>query len=158
MMDFKRIMFPVDFSEASEMVFPHALTLARKNDATLYLFHVVRDLAKIGLFYVPGLELSALKVDVAAGADKMMEEFVQRQAGEFKDVRTTVDIVTIGDEAEEIVKFAKENDIDLVVMPTHGRKGLAHAFLGSVTERVIRTCPVPVMVINPFQTRTQTTS
>ncbi|MFZ5587457.1 MAG: universal stress protein [Thermodesulfobacteriota bacterium] len=157
MMDFKRIMFPVDFSEASEMVFPHALTLARKNDATLHLFHVVRDLAKIGLFYVPGLELSALKLDMAAGADKKMEEYVQRQAGDFKDVRTSVDIVTIGDEAEEIVKFAKENDMDLVVMPTHGRKGLAHAFLGSVTERVIRNSPIPVMVVNPFQTKPEPT-
>lgn len=152
MMDFKRIMFPVDFSEACEKVFPQVLSLASKHDATVHLFHVVRDLAKIGLFYVPGLELDTLKMDVAAGADKMMEDFVARQVPQFKDVRTTVDIVTIGDEAEEIVRYAKENDIDLLVMPTHARKGLAHAFLGSVTERVIRNSPIPVMVINPLQT------
>lgn len=157
MMEFKKILFPVDFSDACTAVFPQVLTLARKYGATLHLFHVVRDLAKIGLFYVPGLELSSLALDVSAGADRKMEEFVQSHATAFQDVRTTVDIVTIGDEAEEIIKYVKENDIDLVVMPTHARQGLAHAFLGSVTERVIRSCPAPVMVVNPLIAGSATT-
>lgn len=57
--------------------------------------------------------------------------------------------VLTGDPAKEILKFIESEEIDMVIMGTHGRKGLEHVFFGSVAENVLRRSPVPVLVINP---------
>jgi universal stress protein A len=62
-------------------------------------------------------------------------------------------VVRKGIAEEEIVKFAKEEDIDLIIMATHGRSGLSHVLMGSVAEKVIQQSPVPVLVVNPTKMR-----
>jgi len=61
--------------------------------------------------------------------------------------------VVAGDPSEEILRYIQEEGIDLVVMGTHGRKGLDKVIFGSVAERVVKSAPVPVMVVNPFTAR-----
>lgn len=56
-----------------------------------------------------------------------------------------------GDPASQVIKYAEEHDIDLIITATHGRKGLEHAIFGSVAENIVRNSPVPVMTINPYK-------
>ncbi|MBC2709827.1 MAG: universal stress protein [Desulfosarcina sp.] len=59
--------------------------------------------------------------------------------------------VVSGDAADEILKVLEAEDIDLVIMGTHGRKGLEHVIFGSVAEKVVKKSPVPVLSINPYK-------
>ena len=77
-----------------------------------------------------------------------MDEFMEDHFREYPRVKTRV---AMGDPAEEILGFIEAEGIDLVIMGTHGRKGLERVIFGSVAERVIKTSPVPVLSINPYR-------
>ena len=73
---------------------------------------------------------------------------MRRKSTKFPNTKTTA---VAGDASEEIVNYIEERHIDLVIMGTHGRKGMDKIVFGSVAERVVKTSPVPVMVVNPFK-------
>jgi len=85
---------------------------------------------------------------VLEGAEKRLYEFADEN---FKDFPGTKTKVVAGDPSEEILSYIVAQGIDLVVMGTHGRKGLDKVIFGSVAERVVKSSPVPVMVVNPFK-------
>jgi nucleotide-binding universal stress UspA family protein len=87
----------------------------------------------------------ALEVDKKA-VDTVCENHLQR-CPNFKKK------VVSGDTVEEILKVVESEEIDLLIMGTHGRKGLEHVFIGSVAENVVKKSPVPVLVINPYKVR-----
>ena len=76
-----------------------------------------------------------------------MDEFVEEF---FKSVISPKTKVLIGDIAEEIIKYIKANGINLVIIGTHGRKGMDRIILGSIADRVIKSAPVPVLSVNPY--------
>ena len=86
----------------------------------------------------------------AENAVASLAEFVARNVD--PDVRLT-QVVRTGRAAEEITRFAREENIDLIVMATHGWTGVKHALLGSVAEKVVRYSPVPVMTVKPLPVR-----
>ena len=75
-------------------------------------------------------------------------EFVDEHFSEFPGTMTAV---VAGDAAEKIIEYIGDQHIDLVIMGTHGRKGMDKIIFGSVAERVVKTSPSPVMVVNPFK-------
>ena len=75
-----------------------------------------------------------------------MDEFVQEH---FRGVSPKAQVV-LGDAAEEILEYVRSEGIDLIIMGTHGRKGLEKIVFGSVTERVVQKSPVPVLTVNPY--------
>ena len=77
-----------------------------------------------------------------------MYEFVDEHFSEFANKT----VVVAGDASEEIMNYIEDQHIDLVIMGTHGRKGMDKIFFGSVAERVVKASPVPVMVVNPYKT------
>ncbi|MBW1848549.1 MAG: universal stress protein [Deltaproteobacteria bacterium] len=81
------------------------------------------------------------------GAQKRLHEFVDQHFSKFPDTQTAV---VAGDAAEQIIIYIKELHIDLIIMGTHGRKGMEKIFFGSVADRVVKASPVPVMVVNPY--------
>lgn len=149
MAEIKTILFPTDFTEASTKVAPYAKFLAEKLGAKLIVLFVVEELAKYANFYVPHSALDKLEAELMESARKKMENFLEEEFEGFP----AESVVTRGDVPEEIVKVAEEKGADLIVMGTHGRKGLEKVLLGSVAERVIKTASCPVMTVNPYRVK-----
>jgi len=147
----KRILFPCDLSENASKIIPYVLSLAEKYAATIHLIYVVEDLVKLGGWsFVPHFNLGNLQKELEVHAVKTLDEFCKshlRGCDNFKQK------VASGDPAMEILKEVDSEGIDMVVMGTHGRKGLEHTIFGSVAENVVKKSPVPVVVINPYKVK-----
>lgn len=137
-----RILCPFDFSHCSRAAIPHALALSRECGATLLLMHVV-DTRLSHPMFVPE-EAEPRLVHLHEEAFKALSEL----ALEIRSVPTDVKVVT-GLPHEEIEAVSARKGIDLIVMATHGHTGLAHALLGSTTERLVRIAPCPVLTVHP---------
>ena len=146
--DFKKVLLPVDFSECSEKAFPFALSVARKYEARLYLIHVVRDLSYYKMMYIKPVMLDDVAVSFAEGAEKKMKEFCEKHLSGFDNFETKV---VVGEAGEEVLNYAHEKKVDLIVICTHGRKGLNRTLLGSVADGIIKGATVPVLSINPYR-------
>ncbi len=137
------LLVPVDFSEASERSLSIALDLASTLKAKIHLVHVYQ----IPVYGFPdGALLTGPEVatQLADAAQKGLDRILAQHKG--RGVPLTGSIRQ-GTAHEEILTEADERQADLIVMGTHGRGRIAHALLGSVTERVVRTSPIPIMTI-----------
>ncbi len=148
MPQFKRILFPVDLSEASPKVVPYVLSLAEKYGSKIRVLFVARLFKYYENIYVPSVSIHSFEHDLMKGAEKRLEEFVQECFPDQSRVKS--DVVT-GDPAEEIVEYITKEKMDLVVIGTHGRKGLENIVFGSVAEQVVMSSPVPVLSVNPYR-------
>lgn len=139
-----RIMCPVDFSEFSHSALTIAEDLARRFGASITLAQVVN----IHYDYPDWSTEAAVNASeqIAAGAKTSLDELASKMEG----IETEV-MVTTGIPHRTLVDEIAKREIDLVVMPTHGRKGLSHVLLGSVAERVIRRADCPVLTVRPTE-------
>ncbi len=140
---FKRILWPVDFSAGQGPVVDWLRTLAPRHGAEVHLLHVALDLDQCAGIY----DLAPLQNDFLVAAQAKLE----RLRAELADLPCRQALVACGDPVEMILDYAKAQGIDLIVLATHGRKGLEHAILGSVAENLLRRSPVPVLTINPHR-------
>ncbi len=145
MIDLRRILVPTDFSKHSANALRYAVALAEKFGAELHLLHVVQDLAVFVPDAVSGATpvvppVEQLTAAVREALDRVVRENGLERFTVCRDVRE-------GAPFQEIIRFAREKEIDLIVMGTHGRGGLAHVLLGSVSERVVRKSPCPVLTV-----------
>lgn len=146
MLAVKKILCPLDLHDRTSFsALEYARGLAQQNRATLYLLHVART---------PGPDMD---VPVGFGPHPHCEVEAQQQLEEIArqrlDATVAYEVVVRGGIPEsEIVRMAGELSIDLIVMATHGRRGLAHFILGSVAEAVIREAPCPVLTVRPLGT------
>jgi len=136
---YDRILVPTDGSDGIEAVIEHALELARVHNATVH-----------GLYVLDTATLSRMPMDTSWEAvSGMLREEAEQALAEIEEMageRVTVETEMVeGAPGREIVAYAEETGIDLIVMGTHGRGGLNRLLLGSVAERVIRSAPVPVL-------------
>jgi len=145
MIDLHRILVPTDFSKHSENALAYAAAFAEKFDAELFLLHVVQDLA----LFVPEALTAAppvtppveqLTAAVREALDRLIDSNHLRRFTVHAEVRE-------GSPFYEVVRFAEEQEIDLIIMGTHGRAGLVHVLLGSVAEKVVRKAPCPVLTV-----------
>jgi len=138
---FDKLLFPTDGSDGAAAVFDHALELASAHDATLHVVNVA-DTTQMSVTHLQGQVVDALE---RAGAETVRE--AAGRAGD-RGVATVTEVLQ-GEPYRTIVDYAETYGIDLVVMPTHGRQGLARFLLGSTTERVVRQSEVPVLTLRP---------
>jgi nucleotide-binding universal stress UspA family protein len=139
----ERVLVTTDFSRFANSAIGYAHALAEKFDAELHVLHVVRDISEA----VP--EYGATGLFDAGSTEDARSAWLSELLGERGTVRR-VEAVRVGnDEAAVIAEYAARHEIDLVVMATHGRTGLAHLLMGSVAEKVLRTAPCPVLVVKP---------
>jgi nucleotide-binding universal stress UspA family protein len=139
----RRILVPVDFSEAAETAVRHATEIAQTYGAEVHLLHVVEEVVYPSAY---GIEPALFPGDeVVARVEKTLGEMARTDVG-YEHVQVSA---TIGYAPMTILDYVQENQIDLVVIATHGRAGLDRMLLGSVAERVIRQSPVPVFVVKP---------
>lgn len=140
----REILHPTDFSEGAEPALAMALELARQFNALLTILHVYAAPVSMGLLgdgYTPTPEvLEQLKADTERG----LEQFRRRAlASGVRCVTAAVE----GFVSEAIVAAAEARNIDLIVLGTHGRRGLNRFLLGSVAERVLRLAQCPVLTV-----------
>ena len=148
MKEFKKILFPVDLSESSDKILPYVQSMAKKLDSKIYILFAARVFDYFTSIYVPHPSINKFEKEIIEGAEKRLYEFVDTHFKEFPGTKT---VVVAGDAAEKIVEYIEDQKIDLVIMGTHGRKGMDKVIFGSVADRVIRLSPVPVMVVNPYR-------
>jgi nucleotide-binding universal stress UspA family protein len=142
----QKILFPVDFSELSPKIVPYVITMAEKLDAEVHIIFVVRQLENYRSIFVSHMSVENLETEIVLGAETKMDEFVEEF---FKSIISPKTKILIGDIAEEIIKYIKTEGINLVIIGTHGRKGMDRIILGSIADRVIKSAPVPVLSVNP---------
>jgi nucleotide-binding universal stress UspA family protein len=143
---FKHILAATDFSDASRAAIELARDMACACGATLTVVHVCEGPGMPPAGPIPYESLAP----VAARAQERLEDLLgslRRACAE------TTGLVKLGHPADEILAAAAETHADLVVMGTHGRRGLAHAVVGSVAERVVRASPVPVLTVRTRSAR-----
>ncbi|WP_318568180.1 universal stress protein [Salinigranum marinum] len=134
------ILLPTDGSAPSDAARDHAVGLAAAYDATLHAVYVIDDAA-----------LRAARIDsdvVLAGFETEGEQILDDVVAAASDVGVTCETAVLhGHTHEAITDYTDEHGVDLVVMGTHGRHGIQRFLLGSVTERVVRSSPVPVLTV-----------
>jgi len=138
---YDRILLPTDGSEEATAVVDVALEIAAAHDASVHVLNVA-DTTRDSVTNVRGQVVDALVEE----GERIVDAVEERARDWGIPVQTTV---LQGDPSPTIVDYASQYDIDLVVMPTRGRRGLERVLLGSVTERVVSSAPVPVLVCNP---------
>ena len=141
---FTRILVPTDFNPASDAALACAKDIADRFGARLSLLHVVTDPKATG-FWTPEVYVPA----TSEARERFLREARERLQNALSPEERSRFSVTIeariGAVAGHIEDFAREQKIDLIVMGTHGRRGLAHLFLGSVAEQMVRGAPCPVL-------------
>jgi nucleotide-binding universal stress UspA family protein len=138
------ILVPTDGSEESMDALEEAIDLAKLTDATLNVLFVA-DTAQDSVTVVGTDVIDALERE----GEEIVSEVVERARESGVDVESEV---VQGDPSKAIVDYAETIGADVIVMGTHGRRGLSRMLLGSVTETVIRTSPVPVLSVRPEDT------
>ncbi len=140
---FKKILCPVDYSVCAQEALRYATFLAQRDDAKLYLIHVV-DIRMYGHEAPLSFEMPRPSEETLKKVKESLADAVLKEAKGKLDVET---IVVMGIPAIEIINTAKEKGVDLIVMGTHGRTGIAHVVIGSVAENVVRKAPCPVLTV-----------
>ena len=141
-----KILFPIDFSEEFETLLPWVSTFVNCFEATLYVLFVAQDLRDFSSFYVPHGNLQQFQEEALNAAQQKMSLTAKETFQGFKKVESRV---VQGSPADKIIETAKQEGVDLIIMGTHGRKGLERAIFGSVCDKVVRFAPCPVLTINP---------
>ena len=145
---FKNILCPTDFSEPANSALSYACDLVAQYRAELHLLHVLPDPVAALTAYGPVVS------GIPADWEKTMREEADKQlAGlldtEWEKANRVRRCVTEGIPNVQIVLYAEENAIDLIIMGTHGRTGFNHFLMGSEAEKVVRKSPCPVLTIPP---------
>ena len=138
----KEILVPIDFSEPSLKALQYAVAFAEQFGAHLTLLHVVEPVVVPDFAYVP---LAMDNDRIAAGAKGKLEQLCKKDALDQRIIQKK--LVRTGTPYREITDTARRLKADLIIIATHGYTGLAHVFLGSTAERVVRHAPCPVLTV-----------
>ena len=145
MVQIKTIVCALDFSEVSPKVADYARTLAELCGARIVALYVAPSLTQYVEFHVQASYIDDFVTGIVSGATDTMESFIKEY---FPGVSVESRVVS-GYAAEEIVSVAEEVGADLIVLGTHGRKGIDKILFGSVAEKVIKTAKAPVLSMRP---------
>lgn len=146
MINLKRVLVPTDFSDSARLALRYGISFAGEYGAQLTLLHVIETVA-VGyasdLFPVP---MAHVFQELSGYARTELQKLVEEAKKKGLPAR---EVVAQGRPSSEILRFAKEAEIDLIVLGTHGKGVLDQALFGSTTERVVRNAPCPVLTVRP---------
>jgi len=147
-----KVITPIDFSKNADFIARSAIHMAGAFQASLVFVFVVQDFQDYSGFFVPEMNMPNLERDLHVGAEKKMDSFCAGYEDLCKEegVSQFNHKVLAGDVAEQITDFALEEKGDLIVMGTHGYKGLEKVMFGSVADKVVKSAHCPVTTINPY--------
>lgn len=143
---YKKVLFCTDFSENSDFAFDYAFGIAKRDEAVLYILHIKSVIPRWTYVdnYMTKEDWDKLKVTMREDIDK---KYNDQYLSQIKDKNKVKTVTKSGREDEEILKFARKENIDIIVIGTHGRTGIKHVLLGSVAEKIVRCSPIPVFII-----------
>jgi nucleotide-binding universal stress UspA family protein len=143
---YKKVLFCTDFSENSDYAFEFAFGIAKRDEGFLYILHVIPHIPNQEMLrgYVSEDTLSNIEKDLG---QELEDNYKEHYTKKIEDAVRFEVVTKSGREDEEILKFAKDEKVDIIVVGTHGRTGIEHVFFGSVAEKVLRHSPFPVFVI-----------
>lgn len=147
------VVTPIDFSDNSGLVAESAAYMAGKFGASLHLIFVVQNFEDYSGFFVPQMSMPTLEGELVEGAEEKMREFCDnlKASCDKAGVSAVESKVLMGDVGERIVEYATGADADMIIMGTHGYKGLEKIMFGSVADKVVRSATCPVLTINPYK-------
>ena len=145
MADIKKILCAVDFSDYSPMVADYANMIAKCSGASVTVLYVAPSLSQYVGFHVPPSSIESFVGEIVTGAEDTMSAFVKEN---FNDLNVDGKVVT-GYPAEEILSICEGEGCDMIIMGTHGRKGIDRILFGSVAEKVVKSSKVPVLTVRP---------
>lgn len=144
----RKILFPTDFSESARHALRYGISFAKEYKAELVLLHVVEDIAvsyASDLFPVP---MARVFDELSGYANSELHKLSEEARARGVAVR---ELLAQGRPSIEIVRVAREEAVDLIVLGTHGKGVLDRALFGSTTERVVRNAPCPVLTTRPAE-------
>jgi nucleotide-binding universal stress UspA family protein len=146
MLAMKNILVATDFSETSDAALRYGRALARQFGANLHVFHAVEAVVADG-FTLGGYVAAVpqLQADLEASARQQLDALVTEE--DRRELHARPVLSTMDAPAHAIVEYARNERIDLIVIGTHGRRGVSHLVMGSVAEKVVRTAPCPVLTV-----------
>ena len=144
----RKILLPTDFSGCANFALPYAAAIARATNAAIICVHVVEPV-------VPAVGYTGLAEPMPiADISEQLEDSAERQLPKLAECEECTglnveEIIVHGDAAAEIVRVAGEQEVDLIVISSHGRTGLGRIIFGSTAEAVVRHATCPVLVVKP---------
>ncbi len=145
MREVKKILCALDLSEHSKVVAEYATMYAKLSNASVIAVYAAPTLTQYSGFHVPPNTIDSFVGEIVSGAETAMAEFVSQY---FPGVEVRSEVV-VGYAAEEVIALAKSEDVDLIVMGTHGRTGIDRILFGSVAEKIVKSSPIPVLTVRP---------
>jgi nucleotide-binding universal stress UspA family protein len=144
MIDIKRIIVPIDFSEYSKKALRYAVEFARRFHAEIVLVYVVEPLVYPADFSIGQIAVPSMEQDFLQHGKEQLAHLVETVVADAVAARS---IVRSGKPFVEIIRLAREEEADLIIIATHGHTGIEHALFGSTAEKVVRKAPCPVLSI-----------
>lgn len=145
MIRIKNVLVATDFSEPSTVALDYGRELARTYEAKLHVLHVVEDLRWRYATDMAPTALVGIQEDLETSARARLDDLMTDE--DRNQLRGRAVAITAVAPSEAVVTYAKAEAVDVIVMGTHGRSGVAHLFMGSVAERVVRLAPCPVLTV-----------
>ncbi len=145
-MRFKKILCAVDFAKHSSYIAKYARSIGEAFQSEIHIIYVAPTLSQYVGFQISPSSIENFVGEIISGAEETMEKFIGEN---FENSLQVTGKILTGYAAEEIIKYANENNIDLIVMGTHGRKGIDRILFGSVAEKVVKSSYIPVLTIRP---------
>ncbi|MCA9064119.1 MAG: universal stress protein [Planctomycetaceae bacterium] len=148
MITLDRILVATDFSDFSRPALNYGTAIAARFSSELHLLHVVADPAML----IPeshAFTVEAMQAQSEALCEDARKRLAELPGDSWDNGKPVVREVRTGAVFLEIIEYSRENDIDLLVIGTHGRSGLMHVLMGSVAEKIVRKSPCPVLTVKP---------
>ena len=147
-MQMKRILVPIDFSDNSNKILQYGIFVAKQFGAEIDVVFVAQTFYDYSEFFEPHMPIMQFEEDLVASARERMDSFLS----ENMDASMACDSkILVGDVAEEILELINLLNIDMIVMGTHGYKGLEKILFGSVAEKIVKMATCPVLTVNPYK-------
>ncbi|MDD5399278.1 MAG: universal stress protein [Dehalococcoidia bacterium] len=143
---YKKIMVPLDGSQIAECVIPHIETIAKKSAAKVELVTVIEplEIPTRGQIAISDDEIKQIDAEGKKEANKYLDQVSDRLTKAGIKAET---VILSGRAADRLTRYAINNEVDLIIMATHGRSGISKLFWGSVAEKILRATDIPVLLI-----------
>ncbi len=146
MKEIHSIIVPIDFLEHTDQIVEYAGYIAKKFNAKLHVIHAVEPPPSYAGYEYPSI--GSFDKEMLELAEKMMQELIEKNQ---KFLAGCERKIMRGDIVDSIIDYAEDQKADLIIIGTHGRKGLSKMWLGSVAEQVIKRAPCPTLTCNPYK-------
>ena len=140
----KKVLVPIDFSDYSKNALKYAVNFAKSFNAEIILVYVVEP-----VIYPPDFSMGQIAMPSinAEWDDRAKDELQKLAKSDFTSAENVKTVIKTGKPFVEIIETAKEEDVDLIIIATHGHSGVEHILFGSTAEKVVRKAPCPVLTL-----------